>query len=267
MIWEHPLRQQRLGQAVLLFREKALHSALISIDACLPPCLYFFLLVGIVYRMLVPASPEAPPAEITQAVPSEKPVKRLIAPEKVSEPAGTQIANAPPASASSPIKAPVTSPVQSPPSSPLPAAPVQTLPQQAESTQLTGLSEKVAGLEQQNAAMTNLLQSEVTQKLAAAEAQNIQLRSQIEALSSRIATMEVAFHQLAGMLGEVKARPGTMRSTSGSVTGYGASPSRSRAVRTGYTVQAIIPVVLGCVQMQAILLRWRLVIHSMVWVV
>ncbi len=210
----------------------------------------FLLLLGVVYRMIVPTVPQSALAEgeITQTVPVEKPVKKLVASVETNQPSQPLVA---PAVSAQPqiVAAPAAAaPVATSQVMPSPSALPSTVPQeqsraQMGTSQLADLPEKVAGLEQQNAAMANLLQSDVTKKLAESEAQNNQLRLEVQELTSRVTAMEVAFHQLATMLGEVKGRAGAMRNRGNNTSGYAAVQTRSseRAARVGYTVQAIIP--------------------------
>ncbi len=205
----------------------------------------FIVLLGIVYKLV---SPSSTPATDFQPAPPVNSIKKNIAPSSQAMTQSSQM----PVHQSAQM---TTQPVQ--PAQPEPAAsvmqqPVAPVAQQPTSTvqQTTGstttapsspadrdVSERVAMLEQQNAAMMNLMQTQYAQKISETEMQNSQLRTQVQELNSRISNMEVAFRQLAKMLrNNASQQAATNRSMVAS-----AAPPAVVQPRISYTVQAIIP--------------------------
>jgi hypothetical protein len=197
----------------------------------------FMLVLGIVYRLLVPAAPPVPQTEITRAV-SQTSAKKPVVSSAVQSPVVV-----PPQVVVSPV-ASVTPAVSAlPEAAAVPATASAPNSQGNIMAQLSALADRVATLEQQNSAMANLLQTQYAQKLSGTEMQNSELHTQVQELASRLSTVEVAFHQLTKMLANEKsrtvshmARTAERGSVWESVSGRADHPPR-----IGYSVQAIIP--------------------------
>lgn len=118
-------------------------------------------------------------------------------------------------------------------------APEQTaaMPQQQTVTTTTtdnkSALDRIAALEQQNSAMMSMMQTQYAQKIADTEAQNTELRNQVQELTSRVSSMEVAFKQLTKILRNANAAANTEASQP--------RPMRVSQPKLAYTVQAIIP--------------------------
>ncbi len=213
----------------------------------------FIVLLGIVYKLVAPTSSTPPVTDFQQGMPVTAPVKKVATPP-VSQPPVAQTAPVQQTTATTVATQPVmpTTPVVSQ-SSMMPQQPAavqqsqQVQPAQ-QSTAVTttttvvpadksaSVSDRLATLEQQNAALMNMMQTQFAQKIADADAQNTQLRSEVQELTGRVSNMEVAFRQLTKML----------RNSASAATpnqGVMSAPPATRVSqpRTTYTVQAIIP--------------------------
>jgi hypothetical protein len=229
----------------------------------------FIVLIGIVYKMLVPTS--LPPAtDFSQTGAPVKPLKTVIA-----RPVQVPIAEKKPILAVVPQnQAPViltAAPSMNPPSNIgqqpygsntalLPAgglpmvpaqstlsAPLQQSPSVASMNapvmpgimdgQAKNIMDRLAALEQQNAAVMNLLQTEYAQKISDYETQGTAMRGKMEELTKRINRMETSLNQITQLL------QGASRSQASGMTSSAASfpELKSGEPKTIYTVQAIIP--------------------------
>ncbi len=101
--------------------------------------------------------------------------------------------------------------------------------------------DRVATVEQQNAALMNLIQTQYAQKISDTELQNTQLRTEVQELSTRISNMEVAFRQLTKMLRNGTPAAANNTNTRSSEMSASAPPARISQPKINYTVQAIIP--------------------------
>ncbi len=189
----------------------------------------FIVLIGVVYKLVVPSSTTAPVTDFSQqATPTP-----TAPPTKIT----TTTSTTAPQPTAPVIAAP--QPVVQQPAPPVVTTTTQTVnaPQTASApsvvttvTDSKNLMDRINTLEQQNTAMMNLLQTQYSQRMTDAETQNTQLRTQVQDLTSRVSNMEVAFRQLTKILRNARAAQ--------------ASPQIVRAVaspRSMYTVQAIIP--------------------------
>lgn len=215
----------------------------------------FIVLLGIVYKLVAPSpSPttDFQPGQATSATESVKiPPKKAVAP---STPLATQpTATAQPITTTTTTTQSTAMPQTVQSASPQPilppstAAPVSEQPPAAPTASVTTTTtdgtmqrektilDRVATLEQQNAALVNLMQTQYAQKISDTELQNTQLRTQVQELTSRISNMEVAFRQLTKMLQHTATAP--------TVSVSNRVPTTARVVQPKnlYTVQAIIP--------------------------
>lgn len=235
----------------------------------------FVFLLAIVYKMFVPAS-NVPASDFDSQNQSASANKSFVKPANVrpnvvsQQPAAPVIpvqqpsiaaSNAQPAQVMAPSQpTPVASAVSVPPpvvqqlqpSVPeaaaipqqqpmLPPTQAVTTPQQQSVPPVPSgnVADRLASLEQQNTAMMSLMQNQYAQKITDYEAQNNQMRTQIQELNTRVAGMEVAFRQLTKILRSMNktSAPGMVASNVVS-----AQPvMRSMSSRMNYTVQAIIP--------------------------
>ncbi|MEO8401545.1 MAG: hypothetical protein ABI597_07090 [Gammaproteobacteria bacterium] len=226
----------------------------------------FIVLIGIVYKLVVPSS-SAPSTEFSQqTAPSTVPPKMVTkappapstAMPNVAAPTQPPVAEAqpqqvPPPPQTMPMAQPAQQPTEitAPPAAVTGVAPQQQVPidQPAMQTQPVASAppnvtttvttdsnvnksalDRIGTLEQQNLAMMNMLQTQFAQKMTDTEAQNTQMRTQVQELNARVSSMEVAFHQLTKILRGM--HEAGVPST---------PPARVIQPKTGYTVQAIIP--------------------------
>lgn len=235
----------------------------------------FIILLGIVYKIISPSSTApttdfaAATAPTTKSLAVSKPVVAKAAPAVpppatvvTAVPAATPVAQPvlqtpPPVQPVAPAVAATPAPTIQPVSVPAPvAAPLPVANEMANNH----LQDRVLNVEQQNAAMMNMLQTQYAQKITDVESQNAQLRADVQELKARMSSMEVAFRQLTKMLHNVRTSPSsqhmepfaTSANTSMNMNAspmsndsnmmYDNSASSTRAAsKTGYTVQAIIP--------------------------
>lgn len=216
----------------------------------------FIILLGIVYKLIMPSS-TTPLTDFSQQTTTPT-TKATTKPDPVN-PASTASQQAPATTTTTtqvsqqtpPPPATMTQQPMTPPAQPImtaqstqsipqPVAPVMTGSENAASK---GALDRIATLEQQNSAIMNLLQTQYTQRIAEAEAQNTQLRTQVQELTSRISNMEVAFRQLTKIL-RIRPPGPAMSETANTMPGMittAPPPIRVARPRSTYTVQAIIP--------------------------
>jgi intracellular multiplication protein IcmG len=176
----------------------------------------FIVLVGIVYKMLAPTSSQ--PLDFDKQVGAAKVTTTTTT--QAQNPSVTM-----PSTQEMPSTVSSAPPAQQP--SVVPAVPTGEAQQKS-------VMDRLAYVEQQNSAMLDLLQTQYAQKMTDYETQNTQLRTQVQELNTRIAGMEVAFHQMTKILRGMSG-PAAM---SGEV---GIVPSKPLVPKMAYTVQAIIP--------------------------
>lgn len=171
----------------------------------------FIVLIGLVYKMLSPSSSDiptefaSPSTAQQQAAPAQ--------PAKPTPPPPTVVVEQPPAVAPAPVATTQPTP------SPQPSQPEQV----AETKQLI---EKLAFLEQQNAAIMNLLQTEYAQKMSDFEMQSSLARGKMDEMSKRVNRIEGTLNQVTQMLQEGAAKP---------------QAHMKADTKMIYSVQAIIP--------------------------
>jgi intracellular multiplication protein IcmG len=183
----------------------------------------FIILMGVVYQMLKPAKNPTPLNMANELKPvNVPPVTKPTAPPPeqvvVQPPMGTVTVTPPPQVVVAPP--PVVQP--SPPAaSPEGAA--------------LNLQERIATLEQQNAAIMNLLQTEYAQKISDYEMENNMLRGKIDEMNKKINHIESSMGKISESL-----QGGGMPSPRVQAVEV-ALPAMRAEPRVTYTVQAIIP--------------------------
>lgn len=98
--------------------------------------------------------------------------------------------------------------------------------------------DRIIALEQQSAAMMNLLQTEYAQKMADSETQTNVMRGKMEELTRRINHMEASLNQITQLLQGVSKPQASGVMGSAPVSNLAARPTEPRMI---YSVQAIIP--------------------------
>ena len=191
----------------------------------------FIILLGIVYKLVAPSS--SPVTDFQPNAPaSAKVTKKAMAPS-LSAPSQSQMPQQ---------QQTVTTTTSAAVQQPVTTQPVVTVTQPAvsnnPSVENTNLVDRVTTLEQQNAAMMSLMQTQYAQKIADNEAQNMTLRNQVQELTARISNMEVAFRQLTKILRGANTSSPSSASANRAVIQQTAQAAR---LRSTYTVQAIIP--------------------------
>jgi hypothetical protein len=212
----------------------------------------FIVLLGIVYKLIVPSTtvpatdfsqqttskvPAKPAPVVHQQAPA--PVQAITAPvvAAVAQPQQpAAIATAPQIPPAAAVTVTTTTQSAQPAIPTAPASPAVAIMPENIGAMNKGELDRIATLEQQNSAIMNLLQTQYVQRLAEAEAQNTLLRNQVQELTGRVSSMEVAFRQLTKILS------GTRSSVSNQMPGMSApQPARVIQPKLNYTVQAIIP--------------------------
>lgn len=224
----------------------------------------FIILIGIVYKMLSPSTPPTPnefaqmnmPANQPSSVvyptntttrPVSKPVQKPPA-TSVTQMQAPAINNVPPAVAPSinpmngiPLEQPMMPPpvlpaaTQQQPAVSVPAMNVTTI---TSSSQPKNVEERVATLEQQNAAIMNLLQTEYAQKMSDYEMQGNLVRGKMDEMTKRINRIEASLNQITQLLQQGLGKsPGAAEI----IEGPSAPPLRPAGPKMTYNVQAIIP--------------------------
>jgi intracellular multiplication protein IcmG len=168
---------------------------------------------------------EAPkPVVQTQMPPPEK---ATVQPEQVPPPAVVQSQTPPPPAAVAPAAPTAPAVVETPQSV---TTVITTAPPTEGAVPQKTEAEKLNALEQQNAAIMNLLQTEYAQKIADYETQNTKLRGKVDEISRKMNRIESNLNQITQLLqGEGKAE----------IIMPPSSTLRSNKVT--YHVQAIIP--------------------------
>ncbi|MDX1900924.1 MAG: hypothetical protein SFW66_02840 [Gammaproteobacteria bacterium] len=215
---KQPAEKPSGGSVVQNVRERFMKHRRIFLGA-----IAFLFLLGIVYRMLVPVTPTTVAPSITQTVPATPLAKKTL-PQ-------TTVASTPPAP---PVTTAQTQPTLSANEKSLPT------PQEDFVKQLT---DRISSLEQQNAAVMNLLQTQFVQKINDADTQRSQMRNQMHELESHVDAMEAAFHQLTQL---IQGSKGHVTQTKNNTLPTGISVAQAenaeqQPATTGYSVQAIIP--------------------------
>lgn len=230
----------------------------------------FISLIGIVYKMLLPSSPALtgeiaqltpattprqivaakptippaapPPSQAAPVIPQPPPVMNAIAAAAQQTPQIPQIPQMPlsvpeagiiqPSVSVSPIQT-VQQTVPSAPSVPsVPAAP--PMPQQ-------NVVDRVKAVEDHNAAMMNLLQTEYAQKISDFEMQSNLTRGKLDEMAKRINRIETSLNQITQLLQQNPPLASSKQQAVSMENGPGMPISRSTIPKVAYTVQAIIP--------------------------
>lgn len=191
--------------------------------------------------------PTPPPAAI--AAPAEQvqpalPVQNPVAPPS-AQPAAPIAA---PTVAQAPITAPTSMPQVAQPMQPIPQAQMAPPPAAMTqppvemgtdvATQNKALVDRLAALEDQNAKLLNLLQTQVAPKIAEYQAENIALKERVVTLNKRLVNMETSLNKMSQLLQD----QGTTKVSSMLMGGPPPIPTTKALMpKMVYTVQAIIP--------------------------
>lgn len=100
-----------------------------------------------------------------------------------------------------------------------------------------GIAERIASLEQENAAMMNLLRTEYAPKLSGSESQDAAMQSKVDDLTKRMGRLEASLNQISQLIQNTN-KPTAMASTLSSPP---PSAAYSHEMKPVFTVQAIIP--------------------------
>jgi len=232
----------------------------------------FVILIGVVYKMLLPSSPVLP-GEIIQAtavknttpeMATTKPVTPVTTPP-VSTTAQQAVPPVPNMQAQEPQ--PVAPPaaqqnMAAGPGVPNPAMPAQMIPQQAQpqaevpaqaaqaappapvqAAMPVGpppavTQDRLKAVEDHNAAIMNLLQTEYAQKMSEFEMQSNLVRGKMDEMAKRVNRIESSLNQITQLLQQSGARANKSPAAMENVP---ALPTRSAVPKVTYVVQAIIP--------------------------
>jgi hypothetical protein len=205
----------------------------------------FLILIIVVYKMLIPAQTSVPPAT---AFNTNTPATTVTKPNLASENPPTlttqatsvetpPIATAPIITTQPPTQPLATNPMVNTPTTSAP--PTTTLPPPTPSTEqppMENILNRLGTLEQQNTALTNLIQTDYAQKISDNETQNTSMHGKIEELNKRVNRIEASLSQIIQLLQNAGAR-----SSNPSMQGSSGPFAKTAEPKTIYTVQAIIP--------------------------
>lgn len=206
----------------------------------------FFVIIFIIYSFISPKTPleseitqvAAPPS--TQPVPQQETVLTPAAPSPQPQPSSAMMAlqqPAPQAATQMPAPAETTvtpAPALMPVSAPAPAAAPDV-----STAQLRGVVDRLSALEEQNAKLVNLLQTQVAQKMADYDAENNTAQEKVRALNKRMANMEASLNKMAQLMKEGSSSHSSSMTRSSDMSGM--PMPRVQQPKIVYTVQAIIP--------------------------
>lgn len=233
----------------------------------------FISLIGIIYKMLLPSSP-ALPGEISQITVAKKTAPELAI-TKPAQPESPPVQTPPPAvqtpspvmsapESPSPAVAPPTqqnamnqpglsnspgTPQMAPQQQSMypatqatqaeapPIAPLQTAV--SESPPASVSQDRLKAVEDHNAAIMNLLQTEYAQKMSEFEMQSNLVRGKMDEMAKRVNRIESSLNQITQLLQQNGSRATKSQTTT--MESVPALPTRSAVPRVTYTVQAIIP--------------------------
>jgi hypothetical protein len=236
----------------------------------------FISLIGIIYKMLLPSSPVlpgeisaigvakktgpevattkpvqpvSPPAQAPPVVQAPQPVMSAAPepqPQTVTSPPIQQNASSQPGIPTLPgapqmvsqqqSMYPATQAQQAPP-----AAPTQTggLESPPPSASVSVSQDRLKAVEDHNAAIMNLLQTEYAQKMSEFEMQSNLVRGKMDEMAKRVNRIESSLNQITQLLQQNGPRANKSQTTA--MESVPALPTRSAVPRVTYTVQAIIP--------------------------
>ena len=200
----------------------------------------FLLLLGVVYRMLIPAGSSSGTTDIVQNV-SNSSKAAPVAPSS-QKPASTVQESSTPAVAEAATAPPLETGLSTTAATPVAQSQTATAPVSASvvtSDEASSLAARLTNVEQQNTAILNTLQTKYVQRISDIELQNSQLRVQMQDLKAEVSEVKKAFHQLSMLLQKEAMTANTPLLPSNS-----AGPTVKEvktAKETGYSVQAIIP--------------------------
>ncbi len=234
----------------------------------------FMSLIGIIYKMLLPSSPVLP-GEIN-AIAVAKKTAPEVATAKPVQPVSPPVQTPPPAAqAPSPVMSAPEPPPQivaspptqqnamsqpglpNPPGTPQmlpqqqsmypatqaaqssPAAPTQTAVPESPPASPSVSQDRLKAVEDHNAAIMNLLQTEYAQKMSEFEMQSNLVRGKMDEMAKRVNRIESSLNQITQLLQQNGSH--TNKSQMTATESVPALPTRSAVPRVTYTVQAIIP--------------------------
>jgi hypothetical protein len=239
----------------------------------------FVSLIGIVYKMLLPSSPvvtgeisqvpivkQATPQQIATtkpATPATPPTSPPVQTAPVIQPPPpvmnpppppqTMMASPSPQNAAAPqpgLPNPAETAQGMPPQTmypTTPAAPAAPITQTAAMPPISSpqasippnVVDRVKAVEDHNAAIMNLLQTEYAQKMSEFEMQSNLVRGKMDEMAKRVNRIESSLNQITQLLQQ--SAPRASKSQTASMESVPALPTRSAVPRVTYTVQAIIP--------------------------
>lgn len=188
--------------------------------------------------------PAAPSAPLSQNVEPQPQAQQLAPP--VSQPVPAPIPSASelgaPATQSSPAGSSVTTnaPQDIPPQVVVMQDQSSTAPpssNEVNAAQTKMIMDRLAALEEQNAKLMSLLQSQVAQRVSESQMQNVAAQQKINTLSKRINNMENSINKIAQIMQD----EGFSKAMPLAVGQSGLPAARASQPKTIYTVQAIIP--------------------------
>jgi hypothetical protein len=179
--------------------------------------------------------PTTTPVMAEQAV-AQMPMTAPLAPTQQATPS-TQVPVSPSAEVSQPLAVQVNP--ASAPSSPVVMAAAPSAPPADANTK--NIMDRLASLEQQNAALMNLLQTEYAQKMADYETQNTMTRGKLEEVTKRLNRMDTALNQISQALQGSSGSPGAGIMDERAIPAAPVAAMKVMEPKGVYTVQAIIP--------------------------
>lgn len=225
----------------------------------------FIVLIGVVYKMLLPSSPvlssdivstkkEAP--EVAAAKPATQTTTPAQAPVNAPAPVTQQAAAPIPQNVA--VQQGMPNPSELPPQvmpqqpqqiqqamyppqqPPQAAAPTQaTMPMGAPLPPTAVTSDRLKAVEDHNAAIMNLLQNEYAQKMSEFEMQSNLVRGKMDEMAKRVNRIESSLNQITQLLQQ--SAPRANKAQMAANENIPALPTRSAVPKVTYTVQAIIP--------------------------
>lgn len=206
----------------------------------------FLFLIGIVYKMLSPSSPSAAgdiqqlkaaakspsTQKLTPTMANQQAMKPLVPVTEPMQPTEIQQQGQMQAQA----QAVSSAGMMAPPPAPLAEQPVVIpAPPPAPTVDSATLDNRLKTVEEQNAAVMNLLQTEYAQKMSDFETQSTLVRNKIDEVTKRINRIETSLNQITQLLQQGAGPRQQAAMMDGGV------PAVARGPKVTYTVQAIIP--------------------------
>lgn len=186
----------------------------------------------------IPATPVSPPVQTATAIPSSPPV--INAPElpQTAAPSVPQNSATQPGLPNPVETAQAISPATYPTTQGAPAA-IQTAMPVSPPPQASVSQDRLKAVEDHNAAIMNLLQTEYAQKMSEFEMQSNLVRGKMDEMAKRVNRIESSLNQITQLLQQSGSRANKPQTTS--MESAPMLPTRSAVPKVTYTVQAIIP--------------------------